>query len=183
VTSPGCIAGIGRPRPTTRDRHRPLVLAGRDAEPAAIAALLHAARVGAERCCSSGVLPRRALSPARRRGCACCAPSGEDPDRLPATLPPARLTPAAAVELVLGLRKGLTGAGLDGGADTAIHAATGDLLRDVVLDLTRDDRPTTRTPPGTTNARTHDPWVRAFSMSWDIASVAGAGFEPATSGL
>jgi DNA-binding CsgD family transcriptional regulator len=47
VTSPGRTAGIRSPRRAARDRYRPLVLAGRDAERRAIAALLDAARAGA----------------------------------------------------------------------------------------------------------------------------------------
>jgi transposase len=62
-------------------------------------------------------------------------------------------TPAPAVELVLRLRKQLTESGLDAGADTiAWHlaaAATGELLRELVLDPNRDYQPTGR-PPGPT---------------------------------
>src|SRR3954447_16885358 len=44
-------------------------------------------------------------------------------------------------------------------------------------------RPTTRTRPGMTDARTPDPCVRASAMSCDITTVGAAGIEPATARL
>jgi hypothetical protein len=48
-----------------------------------------------------------------------------------------------------------------------IHAATGELLRDLILDPRKDYQLTGRPPgpPQVTDARTHNPWVRASGMS------------------
>jgi hypothetical protein len=48
-----------------------------------------------------------------------------------------------------------------GRSNGVIHAATGEFLRDRVLDRHKNYPPT----PHMTNARTHDPWVRASRMS------------------
>ncbi len=66
---------------------------------------------------------------------------------------------------------------------TIINAATGEVLRQLTLDPTRDYKPTgapkgpTRKKPQTKNR------FRAIPMSCNITFVAGTGFEPATSGL
>ena len=64
-----------------------------------------------------------------------------------------------------------------------IDAATGELLRELVLDPTRDYQPTGRPPgptPKMTDARTHDSWVRAVRDVLRHHTVGLTGFEPAT---
>jgi hypothetical protein len=68
---------------------------------------------------------------------------------------------------------------------TIVNAATGEILRDLTVDPRLDYQPTGR-PPGPSHeeiGRTCTSQVRPIPMSRDITFVAGAGFEPATSGL
>jgi hypothetical protein len=51
------------------------------------------------------------------------------------------------------------------------HAATDELLRDLVLDPRKGlpaPRPPARRSQYMTNAQIHNPWVRAYAMSRDI---------------
>ncbi|MCU1595292.1 MAG: family transposase, partial [Frankiales bacterium] len=63
---------------------------------------------------------------------------------------------------------------------TIVNAATGEILRDLIIDPRLDYQPTR---PHKEVSRTCKTQVRPIPMSRYITIVAGAGFEPATSGL